>query len=304
MKVSDIKEVLLNRDFCGEVLLDEPMKKHTYFRIGGNADVLVLPKKIEDVILVLKVCNELGIEFCIVGNGTNLLVTDKGIRGVVIKLAENISDIKVNGNNIKVQCGALLSTVAKIALKSSLTGMEGGSGIPGSIGGAVAMNAGAYGFEMSQIVTKVKCVDNKGNLYIYNNDELNFGYRNSKAQDDNLIVLEVELELEKGNYEEIKVYMDELTVKRTTKQPLHLPSAGSTFKRPEGDYASRLIQEAGLKGMRFKDAQVSDKHCGFIVNLGNATAEDVMNLIKIVQKTVNDKFGVMLETEVKIIGEL
>lgn len=300
----EIKRELIDAGFKGKILIDEPMKKHTYFKIGGNADVLTLPNSINDVVLALKLCKKRDIDICIIGNGTNLLVSDKGIRGMVIKIADNFNDIEIVGNKIKAQSGALLSSVAKQALNSSLTGLEGGSGIPGSIGGAVAMNAGAYGFEMVQIVTSVVCCDMQGSIKEYNNEEMNFGYRHSVVEEENLIVLEVNMELKEGNYDEIKAYMSELTAKRTTKQPLNLPSAGSTFKRPEGDYAARLIEEAGLKGLRYKDSQVSDKHCGFIVNLGNATSEQVLTLIKTVQKTVKDKFDVQLETEVKIVGEM
>ncbi|EOD00422.1 UDP-N-acetylmuramate dehydrogenase [Caldisalinibacter kiritimatiensis] len=287
----------------GKVLLDEPMKKHTYFKIGGPADVMVLPGNIEEITKAIRICKENNIDYYLVGNGTNLLVTDKGIRGVVIKVEKNLSDIKVEGTKIIAQAGSLLSVVSKAALNHSLTGLEFASGIPGTLGGAIAMNAGAYGPEMKDVVTKVRCIDREGNIKEYTNEEMNFSYRHSRVQEESLLVVEVELQLEKGNYEEIKKYMDELTEKRTTKQPLHLPSAGSTFKRPEGDYASRLIDVAGLKGLRYGDAQVSDKHCGFIVNLGEATSEEVLHLISVVQKTVKDKFGIELEPEVKIIGE-
>ncbi|WDV45228.1 UDP-N-acetylmuramate dehydrogenase [Clostridiaceae bacterium M8S5] len=301
MSSININQNLIERGFLGEILVDEPMKRHTYFKIGGNASVLVLPKDSKDVVLALKVCDELNINPYIIGNGTNLLVSDDGIKGIVIKLADNMNKVIVEGDTITAECGALLSSVGKLALKNSLTGMEGGSGIPGSIGGAVAMNAGAYGFEMSQIVSSVKCTDKKGNIYVYSSEDMDFRYRHSRVQEEDLIVLETKMTLKEGVYDDIKAYMDELTVKRTTKQPLSLPSAGSTFKRPEGDYAARLIEAAGLKGLRYKDAQVSDKHCGFIVNLGNATSEQVMTLIEIVKKTVKDKFSVELETEVKII---
>lgn len=287
----------------GIVLMDEPMNKHTYFKIGGPVDVMVLPGNIDEISLCIKLCREYNIDYYVIGNGTNLLVTDKGIRGVVIKIEDNLSNIEVIGAKIIAQAGALLSTVSKIALKHSLTGLEFASGIPGTVGGAVAMNAGAYGPEMKDVITKVKCIDQQGNIKEYTNEEMRFKYRNSIVQEEKLIVVEAEMELERGDYNKIKSYIDELTEKRTTKQPLNLPSAGSTFKRPPGDYAGRLIDAAGLRGLRFGDAQVSEKHCGFIVNLGNATSEDVLKLIKVVQKTVKDRFGVELETEVKIIGE-
>ncbi|WP_026894602.1 UDP-N-acetylmuramate dehydrogenase [Clostridiisalibacter paucivorans] len=285
------------------VLSNEPMKRHTYFKIGGPADILVLPKTVDEIIFILDICKENGIDYFIMGNGTNLLVTDKGIRGIVVKIGENFNDIKINGNKIVAQGGSLLSQISKIALNHGLTGMEFASGIPGSIGGAVTMNAGAYGPEMKDIVTKVKCIDSRGRIKTYSNEDMEFGYRYSRVVKDNLIVVEVEMELNKGEYGLIKVQMDDLTKKRTSKQPLNMPSAGSTFKRPEGDYASRLIDAAGLKGVRFGDAQVSDKHCGFVVNCGNATAEDVLRLIKFVQKTIKDKFDIKLEPEIKIIGE-
>lgn len=287
----------------GKVLLDEPMRNHTYFKIGGPADILIMPGSIKEIKNIINECNTRNIKFHIIGNGTNLLVRDKGIRGVVIKIDDNLSKLELNGNKITAEAGCLLSKVSKLALKNSLTGLEFASGIPGSLGGAIAMNAGAYGPEMKDVITKVKCIDTNGNILEYNNKEMNFGYRHSIVGDKNLIVIEAEMILDNGNYTDIKTYMDELTEKRTTKQPLSMPSAGSTFKRPEGDYASRLIDVAGLRGVRYGDAQVSEKHCGFVVNLGNAKAEEVFNLIKIIQKTVKDKYGVELETEVKIIGE-
>lgn len=299
----DIYKLFKNNIKQGKVLLDEPMKKHTYFKIGGPVDVMVLPSTIREIQLALKICRDNNIKYHIIGNGTNLLVKDKGIRGVVIKLGENFNKIEVNGTTITSQCGAYLSRISKIALKHSLKGMEGISGIPGSLGGAVAMNAGAYGSEIKDVVSKVKCLDEKGNLKEYTNKQMNFSYRHSRVQDENLLVVEVELKLQRGNYEQIKEYMDELTEKRTSKQPLSMASAGSTFKRPEGDYAARLIDEAGLKGVRYGNAQVSDKHCGFVINLGDATSNDVLYLIKFIQKVVKDKFDIDLHTEVKIIGE-
>lgn len=287
----------------GRVLLDEPMKDHTSFKIGGPVDVMILPKMVDEISTAVKLCKENNIDFYIIGNGTNLLVSDKGIRGVVIKISEDFSQVKVNGNIITAQSGILLSKLSKIALKNSLAGLEFASGIPGSLGGAVVMNAGAYGPEMKDVVTKVKCINEDGDIVEYSNDEMDFGYRKSRLQREKSIVAEVELRLEYGKYEEIKGYMDELTQKRTSKQPLNLPSAGSTFKRPEGDYAGRLIDAAGLRGVRYGDAQVSDKHCGFVVNVGNATCEDVLQIMRIIQKTVRDKFGVELEPEVRIIGE-
>jgi len=287
----------------GVVLIDEPMKKHTSFKIGGPVDVFVIPGTIEELANSIKLCKDEGLNYFVMGNGSNLVIRDKGIRGVVIKISEHLSQIKVEGTKIIAEAGALLSAVSKVALKYSLSGLEFASGIPGSLGGAIAMNAGAYGGEMKDVVTKVLCLDTDGNFIEYENKDMRFGYRQSRVQDENLIVVQVEMKLKEGKYEDMKAYMDELTEKRTSKQPLNLPSAGSVFKRPEGHFAGKLIEDAGLKGLRLGDAQVSEKHSGFIVNVGEATSNDVINLIKVVQKTVSDKFGVKLETEVKILGE-
>lgn len=287
----------------GEILINEPMKNHTYFKIGGPVDALVLPGSIEEISAIIKLCNKENINYHIIGNGTNLLVRDKGIRGVIIKIDDNFSNIEVEDNVIKAEAGSLLSKIAKTALRNSLTGFEGCSGIPGSLGGAVAMNAGAYGTEMKDVIKKVKCIDKDGNILEYTNEEMNFGYRHSRVSDDDLIVIEAEIELKNGDYNEINKHMNELMEKRNTKQPINMPSAGSTFKRPEGDYASRLIDVSGLRGVRYGDAQVSEKHCGFVVNIGNATCDDVINLIEFIQKTVKDKFNIQLDPEVRIIGE-
>ncbi|WP_202708448.1 UDP-N-acetylmuramate dehydrogenase [Sporosalibacterium faouarense] len=303
LKKEEIYKLIKEKIKVGEIKLDEPMKNHSYFKIGGPADILVLPGTIEEISESIKICTDNNLRYQVIGNGTNLLVRDKGIRGVVIKIDKNFSDIEVNKNIIKAQAGSLISKVAKAALKNSLTGFEGCSGIPGSLGGAVAMNAGAYGTEMKDVIKSVKCVDRDGNILEYTNEEMHFGYRHSRVIEENLIVVEAEIELKVGDYNEIKAKMDELTDKRNTKQPIDMPSAGSTFKRPEGDYASRLIDVSGLRGLRFGDAQVSEKHCGFVVNLGNATAEDVLQLIGFIQKTVKDKHNIELEPEVRIIGE-
>lgn len=286
-----------------KILIDEPMKNHTSFKIGGPVDVMVIPTCEEELVEAINICKKNDIDYYVMGNGTNLLVSDKGIRGVVIKISEGLGNISVEGNTIKAQAGALVTVASKIALKNSLTGLEFASGIPGSIGGAVTMNAGAYGGEMKDIVAKVKCLDEDGNIVEYTRDEMNFRYRGSRIGDENLIVLEVEMELREGNFDEIEKTMRELTEKRNSKQPLHLPSGGSTFKRPEGHFAGKLIDDSGLRGVRYKDAQISDKHCGFIVNLGNASCKDVTTLIQLVQKVVKDNFDVCLEPEIKIIGE-
>jgi len=285
------------------ILRNEPMKNHTSFKIGGPADILVIPDSVDEIVYSIKYCMANEVEYYVIGNGSNLLVRDKGIRGVVIKIAENFSDIIIEDKKVKAQAGILLSRLSKIIMKESLEGFEFASGIPGTLGGAVTMNAGAYGGEMKDIVVGVTAIDDKGEVVYLSNKELDFGYRRSLVQDRGYVILEVDMEFKKGDYEEIKKITDELTCKRTSKQPLELPSAGSTFKRPEGYYAGKLIDDSGLRGARIGDAQVSEKHCGFVVNLGNASAEEVINLIKLVQKVVRDKFGVKLETEVRIIGE-
>ena len=287
----------------GEVLIDEPMKNHTSFKIGGPVDILVVPGDEGEIIEAVKICKDEKLEFRIIGNGSNLLVKDKGIREIVIKIADNLKKIDVTEDKIIIQAGALLSTISKTALKNSLAGFEFAGGIPGTIGGAVTMNAGAYGGEMKNVVERVKCIDRDGNIINLSNEEMDFGYRHSRVENENLIVLEVELKLEKSNYDEIKSHMDELNKKRTTKQPLSLPSGGSTFKRPDGYFAAKLIEDAGLKGARHGGAQVSEKHSGFIVNVENAKSSDILNLIKTVKEVVLEKFKIELELELKVIGE-
>jgi len=279
------------------------MKNHTSFKIGGPADVLIIPEKEEEIVEAIKFCRENEIKHFIMGNGTNLLVKDTGIRGVVIKVANGFDKIEVVGEKIICEGGALLSKIANYALKHSLTGFEFASGIPGTIGGAVTMNAGAYGGEMKDVVSKVKVMDKNNNIIQLTNEQMNFRYRGSLVGDENLIVLGVELQLQKGDYSSIKEKMKDLTDRRVSKQPLEYPSAGSTFKRPEGYFAGKLIDDAGLRGVRYGDAQVSEKHCGFIINAGEATFDEVITLIKMIQKVVYDKFNVKLETEVKIVGD-
>ncbi|OPJ54980.1 UDP-N-acetylmuramate dehydrogenase [Alkalithermobacter paradoxus] len=286
-----------------DILRDEPMKNHTSFKVGGPADILVTPRNEEQIVDIVKFLKKENIPFFIMGNGSNLLVKDGGIRGVVIKIGDNYSDFEIQENIVKAKSGILLSKLAKNILKSELQGFEFASGIPGSLGGAIAMNAGAYGGEMKDVVTSVKLLDMDGNIFELSNEEMEFGYRKSILTNKDLVVLEVTMTFQKGRYEDIKAIVDDITIKRTTKQPLNLPSAGSTFKRPTGYFAAKLIEDAGLKGVSFKDAQVSPKHCGFVVNLGNASAKDILSLISIIKKTVNDKFNVLLEEEVKIVGE-
>lgn len=283
---------------------DVIMKKHTTFRIGGNADYFLTPKTEGHICESIDFCKKNDIKYYIIGNGSNILVSDEGIRGVVIKLFDNFADYVVEGNKIIAKPGILLSKLSNIAASKGLTGLEFAGGIPGTLGGAIAMNAGAYGGEMKDVVTGVKVLDAAGKIITIDAADMNFGYRKSVVSQNNYIVVEVEMELKEGDEEEIRAKMNELKLKRTSKQPLDLPSAGSTFKRPEGYFAGKLIMDAGLKGYSIGGAQVSEKHCGFIVNKSNATAGDVLKLIKYIQKTVHEKFNVDLETEIKMIGKM
>lgn len=291
-----------NVDF-GEILFDEPMKNHTSFKIGGPADIMIIPSSEGEIVESIKFCRNNNIKYFVMGNGTNLLVKDSGIRGVVIKIGKGFDDIDIVEDKLICQSGALLSLVGKQALKNSLRGFEFASGIPGTVGGAITMNAGAYGGEMKDIVTKVRVLDKDNNILELNNEQMDFRYRGSKVVDEGLVVLSVEFQLEKGNYSMIEEKMRDLAFQRKSKQPLELPSGGSTFKRPVGHYAGKLIDDAGLRGLRFRDAQVSEKHCGFVVNRGEATFEEVYTLINTVQKIVRDKYDVVLEPEIKIIGD-
>lgn len=285
------------------IVSDEPMRKHTTFRIGGNADIFVRPESKEQIAEILRLCREQDVPYFILGNGSNLLVGDRGFRGVVINIMDNMNDIKVDGGIIKAQAGAMLIKVSRAARDNSLTGLEFASGIPGTIGGAIYMNAGAYGGEMKDVVTQVTAMDAEGEIYTFGTDELEFSYRHSVIQQRDLIVLDVTMKLAAGDQKIIDDRMSELAVARRTKQPLEYPSAGSTFKRPEGYFAGKLIMDAGLRGYRVGDAQVSEKHCGFVVNRGNATADDVIKLIDDVKAKVSEEYDVVLEPEVRMIGE-
>lgn len=285
------------------VRLHEPMKKHTTFRIGGPADYYLCPHSTEELQKILQICRENKLEFFILGNGSNLLVSDKGYRGVVIQLWKNFSDIETEDNTITVKAGALLSKVAAEALEESLTGMEFASGIPGTMGGAVMMNAGAYGGEMKDIIREVTVLTREGELLTLSKEEMNFGYRTSVVKEKGYVVISAVLQLRKGDREEIRKVMDELKERRVTKQPLDMPSAGSTFKRPEGNFAAKLIEDAGLKGFSVGGAMISEKHSGFVVNYNDATAEDVMELCRQVREKVKALNGIELEMEVKRLGE-
>ena len=286
-----------------KVLVNEPMASHTTFKIGGPADYFVMPETSEELAAVLKLCKEENMPYFILGNGSNLLVGDKGFRGVVIQLYKNFDGICLEGTKITAKAGAMLIRVAKEAGKAGLTGLEFASGIPGTIGGAMVMNAGAYGGEMKDVVTAVTVLTKEGEIKTLSGEEMNFRYRGSVVEDEGYIVLEAVMELKEGNQEEIQARMEELSLQRRTKQPIEYPSAGSTFKRPEGYFAGKLIQDAGLRGYQVGGAQVSEKHCGFVINAGGATAADVMNLMQDVSDKVNAQFGVTLEPEVKRIGE-
>ena len=286
-----------------KVLVQEPMASHTTFRIGGPADYFVMPETVEELAAVLKLCKEEQMPYFILGNGSNLLVGDKGFRGVVIQLYKNFDGIQIDGTKVTAKAGAMLIRVAKESGKAGLTGLEFASGIPGTIGGAMVMNAGAYGGEMKDVVTAVTVLTKEGDIKNLTGDEMNFRYRGSVVEDEGYIVLEAVMELKEGNLEEIQARIDELSIQRKTKQPIEYPSAGSTFKRPEGYFAGKLIQDAELRGYRVGGAQVSEKHCGFVINAGGATAADVMQLMQDVSDKVNAQFGVTLEPEVKRIGE-
>lgn len=279
----------------------EELKKHTTFRIGGYADFFVSPGSEEEVALLIKTLNENNIKYYVLGNGSNVLAPDDGYKGVIIYIGEKLSKIEINNNEIDVEAGALLSKTAKEAYKSSLTGMEFAAGIPGSVGGAVVMNAGAYGGEIKDIIVSARVCDNKGNILLLTKEELDLSYRHSVIEEKAYTVLSCKFLLIKGKQEEIKEQMDELSRKRREKQPLEYPSAGSTFKRPEGYFAGKLIEDAGLKGYTVGGAQVSAKHSGFVINTGNATADDVKQLIKNVSEEVYKQFGVCIEPEVKIL---
>lgn len=285
------------------IYTDEPMKKHTTFRVGGNADFFVIPKTVEEVKQMIMLCVEQDMPYYILGNGSNLLVGDKGYRGVVIQIYKEMNNIFVDGQKIKVQAGALLSKIGSVALEAGLTGFEFAAGIPGTMGGAVVMNAGAYGGEMKDVLEEVTVLTKEGEVLILSKEQLDMGYRTSVVAKKDYIVLKATIALELGDRDAIKARMDELKVQRTTKQPLEFPSAGSTFKRPEGYFAGKLIQDAGLRGFQVGGAQVSEKHCGFVINKGDATAADIVELMKQVSERVKEKFGVELEPEVKRLGE-
>lgn len=284
------------------IKINVEMKNHTSFKVGGPVDVLVTPEKYDEIVDILKICKKINIPYFIIGNGSNLLVKDGGIRGIAIKLSK-LSKITTYGNKIKAQSGASITAVSIAAREATLSGLEFACGIPGSVGGSIAMNAGAYGGEIAHVLESAIVVDENGQIKTLNNKELELGYRASAVTKHNYVVLEGTFSLKNQKYENIKKRMDELMQARREKQPLEYPSAGSTFKRPEGFYAGKLIEDSGLKGTNVGDAEVSVKHSGFIINKGNATAKDILDLIEKVQNTVKKKYNVELCPEVRIIGE-
>ena len=285
------------------ILFDEPMSRHTTFRVGGAAKCLIKVNNKEQMKKLIPYLHMTGQNFFILGNGSNLLVGDKGYSGILVKLGEGMESVTVEGERMKISAGTLLSKAASAARENELTGMEFASGIPGTVGGAIVMNAGAYGGEMKQIVESVEVMNMEWEILVLDNDTMEFGYRKSVIKSRPFIVLETVLCLQKGKQEEISSKMEELSRLRREKQPLEYASAGSTFKRPEGYFAGKLIMDAGLRGFSIGGAKVSEKHCGFIVNSGNATAADIREVIDEVQKCVKAKFGVTLEREVIYLGD-
>ena len=301
-----LEQLLRNlRDRCPELELrtEEPMSRHTTFRIGGPAALMALPRTVGEAKAAVRAAGELEIRPFFLGNGSNLLVRDGGVIGLVIVLGERFSHIEIHDNILTAQAGASLNKVAAAAQSAGLSGLEFASGIPGTLGGGCAMNAGAYGGCVADVLKSVRVVSPDGSIDTLGVDELELGYRRSRVASEGLVVLSATFALEKGDPEKIRATMDDLMRRREEKQPLELPSAGSTFKRPEGHFAGKLIMDAGLRGHAIGGAQVSEKHCGFIVNADHATAADVDELIRHIQATVKDQFGVDLQPEVHRVGE-
>ncbi len=297
-----IKELLEERLTPGSVCINENMSRHTTFRIGGPASVFVTPKSEEELAEAVALCRSQQVPYFVLGNGSNLLVSDQGYDGVVIYIGNTLGEITVKDTVIYAQAGAMLSRVAHRALDAGLTGMEFAAGIPGSLGGACMMNAGAYGGEMSQILRSVRVLSDTGEVLTLSVEEMQLSYRHSIMMEKAYIVLGAEIQLTRGDKEQIQARMRELKEQRVSKQPLDMPSAGSTFKRPEGCFAGKLIMDAGLRGYRVGDAMVSEKHCGFVVNAGHATAADVCGVMEHVQQVVWDTFEKKLEPEIRFLG--
>ena len=286
-----------------QIKLEEPMKNHTTFRIGGPAEIFVTPGSIGEVRDIIAVCRKQAVPYYVMGNGSNLLVSDRGYEGVIIQIFKEMNEIRIEGDTVAAQAGALLSAIANRALEEGLAGFEFASGIPGTLGGACIMNAGAYGGEMKDVVREVTLLTPEGEIRDVPGEQMEFGYRTSMAARTGAVILAARIRLRRGDQEAIRARMEELREKRVSKQPLEYPSAGSTFKRPEGYFAGKLIQDAGLRGFTVGKAQVSEKHCGFVVNKGQATAADVTELMRRVSDKVEEQFGVRLEPEVKRLGE-
>jgi len=285
-----------------EVRINESMKRHTSFRAGGEAAWFAIPESVQELKAVLRACEKANTPWYVIGNGSNLLVSDKGYPGVIIS-TEKFDKLEINGKTVTAGAGVILSKAANMAYKSGLTGLEFAAGIPGSVGGACVMNAGAYGSEMKNVLKTVTVLTKDGEVATLPAEELELGYRTSVIPKAGYLVLEAEMALEEGNPEEIKALMDDLAFRRKDKQPLEFPSAGSTYKRPEGYFAGKLIEDAGLKGFSVGGAQVSEKHAGFVINKGDASASDIYALCKAVEQKVMEQFGVSLEMEVKLLGE-
>ncbi|MEG1605766.1 MAG: UDP-N-acetylmuramate dehydrogenase [Clostridia bacterium] len=302
--MNQLTELLLEGGFlAAQLLREEPMSRHTTMRVGGPAQLLIMPRSAQQVCLALQAAGKLGIPAIVIGNGSNLIVRDGGVRGAVIALGESFSAIEAqDGHVLRAQAGARLAQIAAVALKKGLAGLEFASGIPGTVGGGVAMNAGAYGGEIKDVLARVTVLE-AGKLCAYDNAQMDFGYRTSRVLRAGGVILDAEFRLHPDNAEAIGERMNQMNARRRDKQPLNFPSAGSTFKRPEGYFAGALIEEAGLKGLRVGGAQVSEKHAGFVVNTGGATAGEVLALIERVQAEVKRASGVALECEVRVIGE-
>lgn len=290
-------------EIAQDVRVNEEMKNHTTFKIGGPADIFISAGSVDEIRAVLDYCKKNSVPCMIMGNGSNMLVGDKGIRGVVLQVGNKMSECKIEDETVYAEAGILMSALAKRILAAELTGFEFASGIPGTLGGGIYMNAGAYGGELKDIIEEVTYIDENNEIKTAKNADLDFGYRHSIFETGKYVILSCKMKLKKGNADEIKALMADYTKRRNDKQPISMPSAGSTFKRPEGYFAGKLIQDAGLMGYAVGGAQVSEKHAGFVVNKGGATAEDVLRLIEYVQKTVMEKFGVRLEPEVRLIGD-
>jgi len=304
MGFNEVKTLLSELTGENNISINVPMSGHTSFKAGGNADLMVVPQDADELKEILKALSDSGYPYMILGNGSNVLVRDGGYHGVMVKMGEGFADVKVEGTKVICGAGALLSVAAKAAANAGLTGFEFASGIPGSVGGAVFMNAGAYDGEIKFVLEKVRVISRDGLTDRYvTAEELDMGYRHTALHESGDVVVEAVLALEEGDIDEIKAKIADLTNRRNTKQPVTFPSAGSFFKRPTGYFAGKLVQDAGLKGLTVGGAQVSELHSGFIINKGGATATDIIQLMEIVQQTVMDKFGVMLEPEVRIIGE-